>query len=416
METKKTNNNEDIDKFLKLDIIKDCIREKNFSEKNFEKYVYLGIDPTKNEIHIGNYALLNSLKRICRLGFKGLIVIGDYTARVGDPSGKAKERFLLEENIIDKNSDEIELFIKKYFPEFKIVRNSQWLESIKYIEFLREYGKYFSIGEMIKRQIIADRIKSGISYSEFSYMLVQAVDFIYVNKQYDCIGQIGGSDQWGNILSGIQLADKKDPNNCFFGITFKLLVDKSGKKFGKSENNSILLNENINNAFSLYQFFFNIPDLYIEIFMFYFTVKSQEDIKNNITNNKEKNKLQSNLASDFIKTHYNENILNTVLKLKKILFSKRITEKYSSHEFKKIISVHKIYKIKNNDELYSILIKYNICKSRREIRDFIVQKSLSANWNTIVEDKKIKEINLYYKEYLIIKKSKKFFYIFKVDN
>lgn len=248
-----------------------------------KRTVYLGIDPSADSLHVGNLQAMLVLRRFLEHGHKVILLIGGGTGMIGDPSGKSEERNLLDDATIDKNAKAIAAQGKKLFGglDFTLLNNAQWLRTLNYIEFLRDIGKHFSVNAMLARDSVKDRLanqEQGISYTEFSYMLLQSYDFLHLHQNYGCDVQIGASDQWGNILSGTDLIRRKT-GDTVYAFTSPLLVNKStGKKFGKSEGGAVWLDAKKTSPFNFYQFWFNASDEDVEEYLLKMTLVPKVDI------------------------------------------------------------------------------------------------------------------------------------------
>lgn len=243
--------------------------------------VYLGIDPTSDSIQVGNLAVILLMKRLGDAGHKLVFLVGGGTARIGDPKEKG-ERAMLDEKTVAANTRAIKSQLKKILgnSSFKMVDNADWLLDTKLVPFLRDVGKYFTVNDLIKREIIKRRIETpdeSISYAEFSYSLLQGLDYLTLHQKYGVDLQIGGSDQWTNILSGVDLIHKKLAKDVY-AFTAPLVTDASGKKFGKSEGNAIWLDPKKTAPFRFYQFWINLPDNGIENYLKAYTFLPLKEI------------------------------------------------------------------------------------------------------------------------------------------
>jgi tyrosyl-tRNA synthetase len=235
---------------------------------------YLGIDPTSDSIQIGNLAVVLLMKRLGNAGNKLVFLVGGATGQIGDPKEKG-ERSLLDEKTVAKNTRAIKTQLKKILGgiPFKMVDNADWLSKVKLLPFLRDIGKHFTVNDLIKRDLIKKRLETpdeSISYTEFTYALLQGLDYVTLNKKYGVDLQIGGSDQWTNILSGVDLIRKKTSGHVF-AFSMPLVTDSLGKKFGKSEGNSIWIDPKKTSPFQFYQFWMNLPDAGIEKYLKIYT-------------------------------------------------------------------------------------------------------------------------------------------------
>ena len=248
-----------------------------------KRTVYLGIDPSADSLHVGNLQAMLVLRRFLEDGHKVILLIGGGTGMIGDPSGKSEERNLLDDPTIDKNARAIEQQAKQLFAglDFELVNNATWLRRLNYIEFLRDIGKHFSVNAMLQRDSVKDRLQNqeqGISYTEFSYMLLQAYDFLHLFEERRCDVQIGASDQWGNILSGVDLIRRKTGETAY-ALTSPLLINKStGKKFGKSEQGAVWLDATKTSLQAFYDFWLSVDDADVEEYLLKMTLVSSDEI------------------------------------------------------------------------------------------------------------------------------------------
>jgi len=375
-------------------------------------FIYCGFDPTAKSLHLGNYVQIIALLNLKNIGFKPIFVLGGATGMIGDPSGRNSERQLLSSDQIDKNK----LFIKKQLEFFSndslVLDNFSWTKNLSIIEFLRDFGKLLNINYMISKEQISSRIDSGISYTEFSYMLLQAYDFLYLYKNNNCNVQIGGSDQWGNITAGVEVIRKViGDNNLACGLTFNLLTDSKGEKFGKSQGKAIWLDKTLTTPFELFQFLYNQPDDMLLKLFNSLTLMNSEDISN-ILNNHIKNPknryAQYELASWVVKYIHGDNELKIAINITNNLFKGDINKISKSGV---IMLSNFLYNIKNpNSDVYC-LIDQNVFKSRRELRDFIKNQALKINGHPIKENESIFDIKPLYSKYYLVQKGKKNFYI-----
>lgn len=253
----------DIIKILEKRNLIDQLTSKNLNEiLQKPTSLYLGFDPTADSLHLGHLVGVILLLWLKKAGHKCYALIGGATGRIGDPSGKSIERPFLNDEIISKNVSSLKSFLEKILGEDMIVvNNNDWFKNINFIDFLRDAGKYFRIGSMLGKESVRLRMESkeGMSFTEFSYQLVQAYDYYYLNKKYDISLQVGGSDQWGNITAGIDLI-RKINSKTVYGFTFPLLTSSDGKKFGKSEKGAIWLSSDRLSYYDFYQYLFRIAD------------------------------------------------------------------------------------------------------------------------------------------------------------
>lgn len=244
--------------------------------------LYLGVDPTADSMHVGQLQGILVLRRFLEAGHKVIILVGAGTGMVGDPGGKSAERNLLSDQVVDRNARALKAQFSQLFGgmDFKMVNNADWLRKLNYLEFLRDIGKHFTVNEMIKRDSVRPRLETpdaSISYTEFSYMLLQAYDYLHLHEKYGCDVQVGGSDQWGNIVSGVELIRKKT-GRAAYALSWPLLTTQGGKKFGKSEGNAVWLDPHKTSPFDLYQFWVNIADADVGEYLLKMTLLPTQEI------------------------------------------------------------------------------------------------------------------------------------------
>jgi tyrosyl-tRNA synthetase len=247
--------------------------------------MYVGADPSAPSLHAGNLVPLMLMTHLRRAGHQVIALVGGATGMIGDPSGKSSERKLLANDEVSNNTAKLTAQIDKFFgnddgPPVKMVNNLEWLGSLTLLEFLRDIGKHFAVNQMIQRDSVKQRFESreeGISYTEFSYMLLQAYDFLELHRRYGCRLQSGASDQWGNIVSGVDLV-RRIEGKTVYGLTTPLLTDASGKKYGKSEKGAVFLDPKLTSPYAFYQFWLNTEDANVGRFLRWLTVRPREEI------------------------------------------------------------------------------------------------------------------------------------------
>lgn len=327
--------------------LEDCTHKEDLEKSLTEGPItfYCGFDPTGRSLHAGSLVPLMAMKRLMDRGHKGLALIGTATGMIGDPSGKSAERVLQTEDVIIENSKCLEENIRSFFEscgissdQYKIVKNHDWLQGISYMNFLRDVGKMFSVNLMISKESVKERLNAreqGISYTEFSYMLLQAYDFLHLYKTYNCRLQVGGSDQWGNITAGLDLIKKSVPNGTpAFGATFPLLTTAEGKKFGKTEAGAIYISSEATSPLSFHQFWLNSSDADVVKYLKLFTdldSSTIESLEQSVKSSPEKREAQKALADTMTKTIHGEQGLQSANNAQKALFAKS-GEKLSLNE------------------------------------------------------------------------------------
>ncbi len=401
-------------------LFKDVTDEKGLTERmKTPMSVYCGFDPTADSLHIGHLQQILLLKRYQKEGHHPIALIGGGTGMIGDPR-PSSERTLQSIETVQKNAVAIQKQIESIVSDVDdnavtVLNNYEWLKDIQLLEFLRDYGKYFNVNTMIAKDTIASRLDTGISFTEFTYTILQALDWLHLLDHHQCEVQIGGSDQWGNLLSGSELIRKvHGGTKQVFGITSPLITKADGSKFGKSEGENIWLDPNRTDAYTFYQFWINVADEDIENFMKRLSMKSVDEIKSIIsTHEKEPHRriAQRELASELTELVFKSEGLESAVRISETLFSGQL-EKLSAKEIKLALKDAPSVTVDENISLVDLLVDNNLIKSKREARTLITQGSISVNGekvdDTYFEMKKDDAIE---KQISIIKKGKKTFYI-----
>jgi tyrosyl-tRNA synthetase len=300
------------------------------SDTFINKSVYCGFDPTASSLHLGHLCTINALVHASVAGFSPIAVLGTATALIGDPSGKSESRPLLDSSTVTSNSQSLKFQILDIYSkicsrieteakEIRIVENHVFYEQMNLISFLRNVGLFFPVSPMINREFIQSR-KDGVSYTEFSYGLLQAYDFYMLFEQSGCVGQLGGSDQWSNITAGTELIRKKTGKTAF-GCTLPLLTTKDGKKFGKTEGNALFFDKNKTKPYDIYQYCFNLPDDDIEKMLYMLTFLDENTLAHSISQPLELRTPQKLLAMEIIETIHGKEEASKVQRISEILFN-----------------------------------------------------------------------------------------------
>ncbi|WP_343189168.1 tyrosine--tRNA ligase [Buchnera aphidicola (Chaitoregma tattakana)] len=419
-------NIEIINKFKKSGLIFEITNESSLIEE-FKKHnsitLYCGFDPTSDSLHLGHILPILFLKKMYDYDNNIIILIGGATSLIGDPSFKDKERELYSHDIMRNNQKKLKkqilLILKKNFSKKDVIvlNNYVWFSNINIINFLRDVGKHFSINQMINRSSVIDRINRsdlGMSFTEFSYSLLQAYDFSYLYKNYNTILQIGGSDQWGNIVSGITLT-KKLYNKKVFGITIPLLINKNGKKFGKSEKGTIWLDNKKTSVYDFYQFWLNITDVELKYFIKIFSflgIIEKKLYKENVVVDIIKNK--QIVADSVTKFVHGKKFLYIVKKICNILFNNDFSDiQKSDFNFltKKYVGLPVIL-VKKHEKLIKILLKASFSKSLGNSKKMILSGAIKIN-NFVKKDCDyiFNESDKFFSKYSFLCKGKKNFCI-----
>ncbi len=381
------------DELLWRGLINQTTDEKEL-KKRLEKptTLYCGFDVTADSLHIGHLLPIITLKRFAQYNHQVIPLLGNGTSLIGDPSGKNTERQLNSEEKINKWSIALNKQLEQLFAEeitnkkAIILKNKDWLEKLTMLSFIREVGKYFSVGYMIAKESVKNRLETGISFTEFSYMLLQAYDFFWLNKNYNCELQIGGSDQWGNLTAGIDLIAKKS-NKVACGITVPLLLKSDGKKFGKTEGGTVWFDSQKTSPYQFYQFFINTDDRDVIKLLKQLTFLSQREINEleKITQkNPEQRQAQKTLAEELTKFIHGEKALKKVQKITQALFSNDF-KSLNANEIKEALSDVPSYVIFNKKELniIDLLTEAGISSSKRQAKEDVLNRAISLNGKII---------------------------------
>ncbi|HHO5980239.1 TPA: tyrosine--tRNA ligase [Staphylococcus aureus] len=349
--------------------------------------LYCGADPTADSLHIGHLLPFLTLRRFQEHGHRPIVLIGGGTGMIGDPSGKSEERVLQTEEQVDKNIEGISKQMHNIF-EFGtdhgavLVNNRDWLGQISLISFLRDYGKHVGVNYMLGKDSIQSRLEHGISYTEFTYTILQAIDFGHLNRELNCKIQVGGSDQWGNITSGIELMRRMYGQTDAYGLTIPLVTKSDGKKFGKSEAGAVWLDAEKTSPYEFYQFWINQSDEDVIKFLKYFTFLGKEEIdrleqsKNEAPHLRE---AQKTLAEEVTKFIHGEDALNDAIRISQALFSgdlKSLSAKELKDGFK---DVPQVTLSNDTTNIVEVLIETGISPSKRQAREDVNNGAIYIN-------------------------------------
>ena len=374
---------------------------------------YIGTDPTADSLHIGHLSSFLISKRLKEAGHNPILLIGGATGRIGDPRPTTeREMKTIEE--VEYNIKCLTKQVKDLFG-FEIVNNYDWSKDINFIDFLRDYGKFFNINYMLDKDIIRRRLETGITYTEFSYMIMQAMDFLILYQEKNCTMQVAGSDQWGNITAGIDLIRKKLGKEAY-GFTMPLVTTKDGTKFGKSEGNALWLDKNKTSPYTMYQYLLNAEDEKVIDYLKVFTFLSKEEIDRlelEVKNNPHLREAQKTLAKEVIIFLHGEEEYNKAVKLTESLFNNKFDDLELS-DIEDIFKNEKIREVQTNKNIVDLLIDMGVSSSKREAREFVNGNAISINGNKINDLDLIIDDNYFlHNTYIIIKRGKKNYYIGK---
>jgi tyrosyl-tRNA synthetase len=403
------------------------------TEEQFQKEMtsaYIGFDPTADSLHIGSLVQIMILVHLQKSGHKPYALIGGATGMVGDPSGKSKERNLLNKETLEHNLNCVKNQLEKFLDfdcgdnSAVVVNNFEWFEHLSFLDFIRDNGKHISINYMMAKDSVKSRLETGLSFTEFSYQLVQGFDFYWLWKNKQCKVQLGGSDQWGNIVTGTELIRRKSGGEAF-AVTTPLIKKSDGGKFGKTEEGNVWLDKTKTSPYKFYQFWLNSSDDDAKNYIKIFTLKSKEEISILI---KEHNQaphlrsLQKNIAEEItIRVHGKKELENAIL-ASNILFGKSTSDDLKKLDSETFLAVfegvpqYNISKKELNTDIFTLLVeKTSIFNSKGEARRMISSNAVSFNKEKISSDFNSSDISLINEQYLLVQKGKKNYFVIKVS-
>ncbi len=385
--------------------------------------LYIGFDPTADSLHVGNLLPILCLRRFQMAGHNPIAVAGGGTGLIGDPSGKIYERTLNPEKTVDEWTEKIKKQLEKFLDfsskknPARIVNNYDWLSKLKTIEFLRDIGKHFSVNNMVSKESVKSRLEEGISYTEFSYMILQAYDFLKLYQDYNCEVQAGGSDQWGNITAGIDLI-RKIAGGQAHGLTFPLVTKSDETKFGKTEAGTIWLDPKKTTPYQFYQSWINTDDKDVIKFVKYFTFLSEDEIaglEEKTKNNPEKREVQKKLAREVSLLVHGEKETLRAEKISQSLFygsPKDLSEKEIEEGLKDVPTSE--IEGKKEIGLIDLILTAGISSSKRQAREDISSGAISVNGEIFSDpDKIISASERLWDKYIIIRRGKKNYFLIK---
>ncbi|WP_235962229.1 tyrosine--tRNA ligase [Jeotgalicoccus meleagridis] len=378
--------------------------------------IYCGADPTADSLHIGHLVPFLALRRFQKYGHRPVILIGGGTGMIGDPSFKADERKLLSEEEVDKNVLAIKDQLASIF-DFEdensavLVNNKDWLKNISLISFLRDYGKHVGLNYMLSKDAIQTRLETGISYTEFTYTILQAIDFGHLNKEFDVRLQIGGSDQWGNITSGLELMRRMYGTTNSEGLTIPLITKADGKKFGKTESGNIWLDRNRTSPYEFYQFWLNQSDDDVVKFLKLFTFLDRDEIDNlqqSVEEEPHLRKAQRKLGEEITRLIHGQEGLDEALKVTDALFSGDFKALESSQIKDALKDAPSQEVDKETTKLVDLLVEANISSSKRQAREDIQNGAIYVNGERQQDlDYEITDADKFDQEFTVFRRGKK---------
>lgn len=377
---------------------------------------YWGTDPTADSLHLGHYSSLLTAKRLANAGHHPILLVGGATGLIGDPRPTA-EREIMAKDTLNKNLEGIKKQVDRIFDgRATIVNNYDWMKDYNYLDFLRDVGKYINVNYMLAKDIINRRLETGITYAEFSYTLIQGYDFLHLYEKYNCVMQAEGSDQWGNITTGIDLIRKKIGKEAY-GFTMPLVLDAQGNKFGKSEGNALWLDINKTSSYELYQYLINTDDSMCESYLKIFTFLSPEEIMEVVKKHNEEPHLrlaQKTLAKEIITDLHGKEEYDKAVKISEALFSGNVKD-IDTNLIGKVFKDVPNSDMKSDKNIVDLLVDTNICSSKREAREFITTGAISINGDRITDlDTIITKDNSIDNKYIIVRRGKKKYYLVNI--
>ena len=377
---------------------------------------YWGTDPTADSLHLGHYSSLVTAKRLMKMGHKPILLCGGATGRIGDPR-PTSEREIISIDVLNHNIECIRKQIDTIFDgNAKLVNNYDWFKGYEFLDFLRDVGKYINVNYMLNKDIINRRLETGITYAEFSYMLIQGYDFLNMYRKMNCVMQVEGSDQWGNITTGIDLIRKIDGKEAY-AFTMPLILDSNGKKFGKSEGNALWLDKDKTSSYALYQYLINTDDAKVLEYLKVFTFLTPEEILDVMDRHNKEPHLriaQETLAKCIITDLRGEEEYTKARDISKALFSEDIKNLSSEDIVNSLSGVKNVLVYEGN--IVDVLVDAKVFSSKREARELITGNALSIN------NKKVNDVNyiiskndLIDNKIVVIKKGKKNYFIGKFN-
>ena len=363
-------------------LIKDMTNNEDFKEKLNEGGMtfYWGTDPTADSLHIGHYSSLLTAKRLMKYGHKPILLVGGATGLIGDPRPTSEREIISKEKVMN-NLEGIKKQVLNIFDgQVEIVNNYEWTKDMTLLDFLRDIGKHINVNYMLGKDIIKRRLETGITFAEFAYTLLQGYDFLHLYETKNCIMQVEGSDQWGNITTGIELINKKLGKNAY-GFTMPLILDANGNKFGKSEGNALWLNKEYTSPYKLYQYLINSADSKVEEYLKVFTFLTKEEIENIMKRHSEKPEerlAQKTLAYEFIKDLHGEEEAIKAKKTSEDVFSGKASDDMPT------------VKVENKEyNILDLLVVTGLAPSKSEARRNVEQGGVKVNNQQILDTTKL---------------------------
>lgn len=396
---------------------------------------YVGIDPTADSLHIGHLVSIMMLRHFQNAGHRPLALVGGATGMIGDPSGKSKERNLLDEKALRHNQDSIKAQLA-LFLDFdsdapnaaKLVNNYDWMKEFSFLDFIRDVGKHLTVNYMMAKDSVKKRLSGegeGMSFTEFTYQLVQGYDFLHLYREFNCKLQMGGSDQWGNITTGTELIRRKESGEAF-ALTCPLITKADGGKFGKTEEGNVWLSAKYTSPYKFYQFWLNTSDSDAERYIKIFTMMGKEEIESLVEAHQaeaHRRQLQNRLAEEVTRMVHGQDALDKAIKASQILFGRSTEEDLRELEEETLLDVFNGVpqfdlskaKLEEEPEIVNFLAEETeIFNSKGEARKMVQANGVSINKSKVGLDKKISRDDLIASKFILAQKGKKNYYLVRI--
>lgn len=392
-------------------MIKDVSNEdlaKNHLNENSIKF-YVGYDPTGQSLTVGHLVQIMRMKYLEKHGHKPVVLIGGATGLIGDPKETQERKLLtLEESL--RNAQKIENQIRKLLPDAQFVNNYDWISKVDLISFLRDYGKHFNVSYMIAKDTVQKRLAEGISYTEFSYMILQSMDWVHLYKNENVKIQFGGSDQWGNITSGLELMRKVVGEHDAVGLSSPLLLKADGTKFGKSESGALWLDENLTTPYEMYQYFLNTSDNDLENYLKLLTLLEKDEIVDLLDKTKVQPELrigQKRLAEEVVRFVHGEEKLKEALAVTEALFNGDFSS-LSENAYLMLSKTLDTVELSKETLVMDALKETKLASSNREVREFMQANAVFVNGEVVTDTQiQLKDVKIMYEKYIILRRGKK---------
>ncbi|AUI71026.1 tyrosine--tRNA ligase [Companilactobacillus alimentarius] len=381
--------------------------------------LYCGMDPTGDSMHIGHLLPFMTMERFANAGNHPYIVIGGATGSIGDPSGKKAERPMQTMDQVNHNVEALSNQAKRIFSDFTMVNNYDWTNQIGILDFLRDYGKLFNVNTMLNKEIISSRLEAGISFTEFTYQILQSLDFLTLYRQHDVQLQIGGGDQWGNLTAGLDLIHKAEGQDAkVYALTIPLLLKADGTKFGKTAGGAVWLDAEKTSPYEFYQFWFNQDDKDVVNLLKKFTFLTKDEIDElaeSVKTAPEKRLAQKTLAQEVTKFVHGEKALKTAEKITDVLFSGEIQALTTSEVAEAFHGVPSAEISNEKINLVDLLIATNVDKSKRQAREDIQNGAIRINGEKLTDTTlEIDPKDSFDGKYVVIRRGKKKYFLAKI--